>query len=344
MVKNLTVDDIGDLVGGTVSGDGGVVITGCASITDASGGEITFVRDRKHLKDLEGTRASAVIVYEEAEVALEVPVIRATDPYIAFIKVLNALYSSDGDSCGISEEAYVSDEARIDEGVTVHRGAHIEEGVKIGSGSVIHPQVYIGKGVVIGSSTVLHPGVKVYKGSIIGSGVTVHANTVIGSDGFGYHWDGGRHLKVPQVGIVRIEDNVEIGACTCIDRATTGETVIGEGTKVDNLVQIAHNVKIGKFAVVAGQSGMGGSTVIGTGVVLAAQSGVADHLTIGDGAVVGGKAGVASDIEGGATVSGAPAIPHKEWLRGQLSIAKLPDLKRRLKALEKKVAEKIIKD
>ncbi|HYR55647.1 MAG TPA: UDP-3-O-(3-hydroxymyristoyl)glucosamine N-acyltransferase, partial [Myxococcaceae bacterium] len=236
-------------------------------------------------------------------------------------------------------------ESRIHPEATVMSGATVERGASIGPRTVLFPGVYIGEGAAIGEDCVLYPNVTVRERCLVGARVILHPSCVIGADGFGFAFDPSlpAHVKIPQVGIVRIEDDVEIGACSCIDRATFGETVVGRGTKIDNLVQIAHNVKIGQLAILCGQVGISGSTEVGSGAVLAGQVGVVGHIRIGERAKVGAQAGVARDVTEGATVSGYPAIDHRTWLKSSIAfehlaelIKELHELRLRVKILEKK--------
>ncbi|HZN92647.1 MAG TPA: UDP-3-O-(3-hydroxymyristoyl)glucosamine N-acyltransferase, partial [Myxococcales bacterium] len=205
-----------------------------------------------------------------------------------------------------------------------------------------YPGAYVGEGAAVGEDCVLHPSSSVLRGCILGARVILHASSVIGSDGFGYAFDaegarGPEHFKIPQVGIVRVEDDVEVGACSCVDRATLGETVIGRGTKIDNLVQIAHNVKVGPLALICAQAGVAGSSELGAGVVLAGQVGVVGHLRVGDMAKIGAQSGVARDVPDGAVLSGSPAFDHKAWLKSSAAYEQLPELLREIRALRRRV-------
>jgi UDP-3-O-[3-hydroxymyristoyl] glucosamine N-acyltransferase len=225
---------------------------------------------------------------------------------------------------------------------TVMAGATVEKGASVGARSVLYPGAYVGEGVTVGEDCLLYPNVTVREGCQVGSRVILHASCVVGADGFGFAFDteganGPEHFKIPQTGIVRIEDDVEVGACTCIDRATLGETVIGRGTKIDNLVQIAHNVKVGPLSLICAQAGVSGSAELGTGVVLAGQVGVVGHIRVGDLAKVGAQSGVAHDVEDGQVVSGSPAVPHREWLKNSAALGQLSDLLKEVRALRRRV-------
>ncbi len=248
---------------------------------------------------------------------------------------------------GVHPKAEVAEKAILGKDVSVGAFSVIESGAIIGDHAVIFPGVYIGTDALVGEDTVLYSGVSVREGCVIGKRVIIHCNSVIGSDGFGYGFDGARYFKIPQRGIVRIEDDVEIGACVTVDRAALGETIIGRGTKIDNLVQVAHNVKIGEHTVITAQVGIAGSTSVGSYAQLGGQAGLAGHITVGDRVTVAAKSGVTKDISDGRTVSGFPAISHAEWLRAQTVFPRLPEIKKtvqelleRIEALERKTVKK----
>lgn len=331
------LEELAALSGGRVIGNGGAVITGVASIEDAGPGDITFFADKRHSRLLNSTRASAVIVDDEKYSSGEINLIVAKNPQIAFAKVVEALRPQERPAPGIHPRAEVHGGAVIGEGASVQAFAVVEDGAVIGDRAILYPGVYVGKGARIGDDAVLYPGVSVREACKIGSRVIIHSNAVVGSDGFGYARDGAGYYKIPQKGIVRIEDDVEIGACVTIDRATMGETVIGRGTKIDNLVQIAHNVKVGEDTVIAAQSGVAGSAKVGSRVQMAGQVGVAPHIGIGDDAMIGAKSGVSGGLPPKGVFSGIPAIPHGDWLRAATIYGKLPELKRKISELEKRL-------
>ncbi len=337
-MAGLRLDEIARAVGGTVVGDGDVIVTGVASVDAAGEGDIVMAENDRYL-GLAAKSAATAVVALEADGAVK-PVIVVEDPRAAFSKVLEMLAPVvKHPAVGIDPGAWVDESAKIGEGVCVGFGSVIGEGAEIGEGSVIYPLVYVGDGVKIGAFTVLYPHVAVYHGCEIGERVTVHSGTVIGADGFGYMLVGSEIKKVPQVGNVVIEDDVEIGANTTIDRAKTGSTRIGRATKIDNLVQIAHNVRTGQMCVLAAQTGIAGSTELGDGVTCAGQSGVKDHVRIGDGAVIAARAGVTGNVPAGATYSGYPARPHREAMRGEALVYRLPEMRRRIDALQKEIEE-----
>ncbi len=246
---------------------------------------------------------------------------------------------------GVQGGAFVDDTAEVHPTAAVSPSAYVGPGARIGARTTLHAGSRVLDCAVVGEGCTLWPGVVVRENCIVGNRVVLQPNAVVGSDGFGFAFDpeadgkGPMHRKVPQAGIVRIEDDVEVGACTCIDRATLGETVIGRGTKIDNLVQVAHNVKVGPLSLLVAQCGISGSTELGQGVILAGQVGVIGHLKLGDGARVGAQSGVSRDLEAGETVSGAPAIPHRDWLRLVAALPRVPELLREVRRLEKRIEE-----
>ncbi len=327
--------EVADILEGTLYGPDDIEITSVCSIEEAEEGSITFLTNRNLIEKLRGSRASAVIVSEYLE-DLPIPQIVVKDPRYAFAQILRHLYVRPHPPKGVMEGAYVSPTASLGRDITLYPNVYVSDGVRIGDRSVLYPGVYIGEGSTIGEDCLIYPNVTIREGVRIGSRVTVHSGTVIGSDGFGYVMHEGRHEKIPQVGGVVIEDDVEIGACVTIDRATTGNTVIGEGTKIDNLVQIGHNVKIGKHCIIVAQVGIAGSTELGNYVTLAGQVGISDHLKIGDGCIVGAKSGVMRNLTRGA-YSGIPATEHRKWLKTQAIIERLPDIYKKIRELEREL-------
>jgi len=336
IVKSL--EELASIVGGTVAGDGTVAISDVASFDEAGSGEITFLADAKHLKRLKDTKAGAVIVRPGTTGAPGVNLLFSENPHLAFARVLDLFRPLELPSQGVHPGSEVHPEAAIGEGASIGPFAVVEKGASIGPGAVLFPGVYIGVGASVGTDAILYPGVSVREGCVIGDRVVVHSNAVIGSDGFGYARVGARYHKIPQRGIVRVGDDVEIGACVTIDRATIGETVIGRGTKIDNLVQIAHNVKVGTDCVLVSQTGIAGSTIVGDRVQLGGQAGLAGHIEIGNDVMVGAKSGVTKDIPPRSVVSGMPAVPHGEWLRAQTIVGKLPEMRKKIMELEKRLA------
>jgi len=283
------------------------------------------------------SKASAIIAASEIEGVENL--LLARNPQLAFVKAVEALSPQVKVEAGISPRAEVHASASIGTGVSIQSFCVVEDGAQVGEGTVLYPGVYIGRGAKIGNNCVLYQGVVIREGCRVGDRVIIHCNSVVGSDGFGYVRDRAAYAKVPQKGIVRIEDDVELGACVTVDRATLGETVIGRGTKIDNLVQIAHNVRIGEDTVIVAQAGIAGSTKIGSRVQLGGQVGVAGHITIGDEVGVGAQSGVTGSLPSQGVFSGMPAIPHGEWLRAQSVFPKMPELKKKIAELERRLNE-----
>lgn len=326
-------------VGGEAEGDPSLEIRGVAGIREAGPGEITFVANSRYVQYIERTGASALILAPGVANGT-LPVLRAADPYVAYLKILRLFASSDRDhEPGWHQSAVVEEGAEIAE--DCHLGAQVYVGrdTRIGAGGVLMPGVVVLEDCEIGPGCRLFPGVVIREGARLGRNVTVHSGSVIGADGFGYAWDGSSHQKIPQIGSVEIGDDVEIGANVTIDRATTGWTRIGSGSRIDNLVQIAHNVAIGENSIIVAQAGISGSTEIGSGVTIAGQAGVTGHIRIGDGVVVAAQAGVTKSVPEGICVSGYPARPHDEALRTQGALNKLPALLRRVAELERKLRD-----
>lgn len=327
--------DIAALVGGEVRGDGDTPITGVAGITTAREGDITFIAGPKMVPAARESSAAAVLVKEFAD-SLAKPQVRTGNPQLAFAKLLARFYVKPHSPRGISSNASVADDAVIGQDVSIYDFAFIAPGVRIGARSIVYPGVFIGEGCTIGEDCLIYPNVTIREGTSIGNRTIIHAGAVIGSDGFGYVYDAGSHYKIPQVGAVIIEDDVEIGANTAIDRATTGATVVKKGTKIDNLVQIGHNVQVGRNVIVVAQVGVAGSSEIGDGVVLGGQAGVADHTRIEAGAMIGAQSGVLGQVKQG-VYSGSPIMPHREWLKASAVFARLPELKKKIEELEKRL-------
>jgi UDP-3-O-[3-hydroxymyristoyl] glucosamine N-acyltransferase len=333
----ISLKDLADIVGGELVGDGSVRIKSVAGIKEAGEGEITFLADPRYEKFLKTTGASAIIVPPGTAVE-DRPVIVSENPYLAFVRaVKHFVPERDSQVTGIHSSAVVAPGATI--GRDVCLGAHvvIEDGASVGDSSVILAGVYLGRRARVGSECLIYPNVTVREDTVIGDRVIVHAGAVLGSDGFGYARDGDVYLKIPQIGNVVIEDDVEVGANVTIDRAATGSTVIGRGTKIDNLVMIAHNVRVGENSIIVAQVGIGGSTEIGKGVNLAGQAGVAGHISIGDGAVIAAQAGVTKSVKPGTCVSGYPAREHGLARKIYASLHRLPELIKKVADLGERV-------
>ena len=325
--------ELAERIGGRIAGNPEVEITGVSGIDEAGEGEITLLLDRKGLKK-DRVRASALIVKTEME-DLAVSMLVSENPLYTFARALEVFHAAPRSAPGVSGKAFVGDNVVMGEDVTVGPFAHISGNVTLGSRVTVSSGVFVGDGTSIGDDSFIYPNASIREKIAIGRNVIIHSGAVIGSDGFGYVPAEGKHYKIPQVGGVIIEDEVEIGANVCIDRGTTGNTIIGRGTKIDNLAQIAHNVKIGKNCIIVSQVGISGSVVIGDGVILAGQVGIRDHITIGNKAVIGAQSGVGADVPEGKVYSGSPAIPHGQWLRAQHIYSRLPEYVKRIQELER---------
>jgi UDP-3-O-[3-hydroxymyristoyl] glucosamine N-acyltransferase len=328
--------ELAEFVGGTIIGDGEVELSGVAPIEDAQVGQITFVANPKYLSKLNESRASAVIVSRAIPQANK-PLLCTPNPYLAFGKILTLFTQKPYQPRGVDPQASISPTARIGKDVTIYPFVYVGDRCSIGDRVTLHPGVCVSEDSSVGDDSTFYPNVSIYPRSIIGKRVILHAGVVIGSDGFGYAKEGTRNVKIPQVGIVEIEDDVEIGANTTIDRAALGRTIIGRGVKIDNLVQVAHNVVIGEDSIIVAQVGISGSTKIGKNVTLAGQAGLVGHITIGDNVMVGAQSGVMDNLAPNQAYLGSPAIPHREGLRVMAAIQKLPDMKKTLGELETRI-------
>jgi len=331
-----TLSEIAKLIGGEVVGDAHVKITGLTGIEKAGPGDLVFARDARYLKEAENTPAAAIIVPADIKESSK-SLIKVKNPDYAFSKLLEMEAPGYKAKKGIHPTAVIGENVKLGKDLSI--GAHVVIGdeSKIGNGTVIYPLVYIGEKVKIGNDVLIYANVSIREETSIGNNVIIHNGAVIGSDGFGFVKENGKYYKVPQIGRVIIEDDVEIGANVTIDRATVGDTLVKRGTKIDNLVQIAHNVTIGEDCAIVAQVGVSGSVEIGNNVVLAGQVGVAGHLVIGENSVVAGKSGVTKDVPPNSYVSGFPAQPHKEELKMKASLQRLPILSRIVQELEEKV-------
>lgn len=336
----IKLKEISERLEGDLSGDGDIEITGVSGINEAGSSQITFVANPKYLAAISTTQAGAIIIGEGVS-GNGKPTIRVENPYWAFVKVLEMFASEPRLRVqpGIHETAILGKNVTLGEGVCIQAFAYIADNVTIGAGTIIHPFVYIGDGTEIGADGLLYPHVTIRESVRIGDRAIIHSGAVIGSDGFGFAPVSNRHHKIPQIGTVVIEDDVEVGANTTIDRATLAETVIKRGTKLDNLVQIAHNVVIGEDCCLAAQVGIAGSTIIGDRVNIAGHGGAAGHLTLGADSVVYAKSAVTKDMPPGSHLSGFPARPHKQELRVHAATRKLPELLPEFAKLQKRVAE-----
>jgi len=334
---SLTLGGITDLVGGQLEGDPEIEVKGINSLEYAGESDISFYFSPRYRDLLKRTRACAILVREKTT-EFSGPQILVDNPEMAYVRVANLFAPPVPKYPGISDQAYVHDGAVVGKDVSVYPYVYVEEGARIGDETVLFPGVYVGKGVIIGTKTVIYPNVTILENTVIGSEVIIHSGTVIGSDGFGFVQQEGASIKIPQLGNVRIEDQVEIGANCCIDRATFGSTLIKRGVKTDNLVQIAHNVVIGENTIIVAQAGISGSVTVGRQVIIGGQVGIADHIEIGDGVMIASQSGVAKSVPAGEVVSGTPTLPHRRWLRSMGIVGKLPELNDRVRRLEKKLA------
>jgi UDP-3-O-[3-hydroxymyristoyl] glucosamine N-acyltransferase len=321
-MPTVPVSEIVALVNGHYDGPPGLNVQGVATLADATADQLSFLGNPKYEDQLGSTRAGALLV--SSKVSAEDPrFIRVPDVYFALSQVLTKWFAGRPGPQGISPQASVAPSATVGRNARIGAFVAIGDGVTIGDDVVIHPNVSIAGGVAIGDGTTIYSNVSVYDRCRIGARCVIHSGAVIGSDGYGFATNGGRHHKIPQIGIVRIEDDVEVGAGTTIDRAALGETVIGEGTKLDNLVQIGHNVRIGKHCLLVSQVGIAGSSVLGDYVVIAGQSGVAGHLTVGDRVQVAAKSAVLEDVPAGMKVMGVPAVAFREFARREAMLRRL---------------------
>jgi UDP-3-O-[3-hydroxymyristoyl] glucosamine N-acyltransferase len=331
------------LIQARVEGNPQTEVASFGKIEDAQAGQLAFLANPKYEEYLYKTEASIVIVGETLELRhpVNATLLRVQDPYSAFAALLRQYQRMVQEQLvGRQEPSYVDDTAILGEDLFIGAFAYIGKHVKIGNRVKIYPQVYIGDNVTIDDDSVLYSGVKLYHGCVLGKKVIIHSGTVIGSDGFGFApQPDGTLKKIPQIGIVVIEDGVEIGANSTIDRATMGQTTIRAGAKIDNLVQLAHNAEVGPSTVIAAQAGISGSTKIGGGVLIGGQAGIVGHIQIGDGAKINAQSGVSKSIEPGKTVTGSPAYDYTHALRSQAISRRLPEFERRIKELEKQLAE-----
>jgi len=338
-----TLRELAELVGGTVVGDDRVKIVKLAPIEKAGPGDITFLANPKYAGYLETTGAAAVIVAPGVS-APNSALLVCDNPYLAFAKVLTHLHVHRPEPKGVLPGATVDATAKLGERITIHPGCVVGAGVEIGDGTILYPNCVLYDGVKVGCDCTLHAGSLIRERCVLGDRVVLQPGVVIGSEGFGYAPDGERYYPIPQIGIVVLEDDVEIGSGSCVDRAALGVTIIRRGCKLDNLVHIGHNVDLGEDCVIAGQAGIAGSARIGRHCTFGGQSGVVGHITVGPDTTAAGGAGIMSSHEGGGVLSGVPAIPHKEWLKAAMLFGRLPEMRREIQRLKKELAELQDKD
>lgn len=326
------------LINGTIEGNPSASVNSFGKIEEAGEGQLSFLANPKYEDYIYTTKASVIIINEgfQLKQPVKATLIRVTDAYTAFATLLSKYQEiMQQQLSGVQEPSYIAKTAVYGQQVFIGAFAYLGEKVKIGNNTKIYPNAFIGDNVSVGDNCIIHPGVKIYHDCVIGNNVIIHAGTVIGSDGFGFAPQAdGSFKKVPQIGNVVIQDNVEIGANATIDRATIGSTLIKSGAKLDNLIQIAHNVEIGNSTVIAAQAGVSGSTKIGNGVMIGGQAGIVGHIQLGDGAKVNAQSGVSKSIDPGKAVTGSPAYDYTAALRSQAVSRKLPELEKRVKELE----------
>ena len=336
-----SAQQIAQLIGGTVEGDPGVMLSAFDKIETAGPKALTFLSNPKYAHFLPESNAGAVLIANDFQLAepVKATLIRVADPYAALAQLMTMVDQlTNPQPTGIEEPSFIAQGVEIPADAYVGAFAYIGTGTKIGKGAKIYPQAYVGPGVSVGEGTIIYAGAKIYRGCIVGNNCIIHSGVVIGGDGFGFApQPDGTYSKIPQMGRVEIADNVEIGANTTIDRATMGHTLIGRGTKLDNLIQIAHNVEIGENTVMAAQVGIAGSTKIGSNCMFGGQVGVAGHITIGDKVNVGAQSGMHSNTPDGAVLMGSPVIPARQWMRQQAQLTRIGELIDKVRQLEKKV-------
>jgi len=343
MTMQFSASQIALLINGKIEGDPNASVTSFGKIEEAEQEQLAFLANPKYEDHLYTSRASIIIVNDSLQLKqnVDATLIRVPDAYTAFAMLLSKYQEIMTQQLnGIQQPCYIAKTAGYGQNVFIGAFAYLGENVILGNNTKIFPNSFIGDNVKIGNDTIIHPGVKIYKDCAIGNNVIIHAGTVIGSDGFGFAPQAdGSFKKVPQIGNVIIEDNVEIGANTAIDRATIGSTIIKAGSRIDNLIQIAHNVEVGNNTVIAAQAGISGSTKIGRGVMIGGQAGIVGHLQIGDGVKINAQSGVSKSIEAGKAVTGSPAYDYTAALRSQALSRNLPGLEKRITELESLVRQ-----
>ncbi len=339
----MKLSELAALTKARVEGDGladDIEISGAAGLDDARAGQITFLANPKYTPKVNSTQASAIYLADDAVIERELPVLRAKNPYLAYTRALRLFHPETQAAASIHPTAVIDPTARVAHDVWIGACSVIGPGSEIEAGARIHPNVTIYENVTVGRDSTIHSGAVIRERSKIGARVVIHNNVVVGCDGFGYAKDEERHwLKIPQTGRVVIEDDVEIGAGTTIDRASVGESRIGRGSKIDNLVQIGHSCTVGEDTLLCSQVGLAGSSHIGSRVILAGQAGVAGHLKIGDDAVITAKSATSHDVPAGKVISGIPAFDNREWLRSTAAFRRLGEMQRKLREMEKRLAD-----
>jgi len=340
-MQEKTLGEIAEYVGGRVCGDPDVIIKSASTLGRAEKGDISFLTNRKYDKQLRTTKASAVIVGKESP-STTVPLLIAEEPYYAFMQVMVLLHGHrKHKKVGISPRSSISDKAKVGADCHIYDFATIADEARIGDGCIIYPGVYVGQGVQIGNDSIIYPNVTIYDGCRIGSRVIINANTTIGEDGFGYASHKGMHHKIPQIGIVIIEDDVEIGTCCAVERGTLGDTVIGPGSKLGDLIAIGHGSKIGAHCLLVAQVGIAGSTTLGHHCIVGGQVGIVGHINIGNNVTIAAKSGVINNVPDGKVMLGAPAIEANQARRAYGMIQYLPEMRQSIRGLQNQIKELI---
>ena len=336
-----TAEQIANVIGGRVEGNKDAKVHTFAKIEEATEGAISFLSNPKYTQYLYNTKSSIVIVNEDLELEKDVDatLIRVKNAYESIAKLLQIYEASKPKKTGVAPQAYIAPSAKLGNNCYVGPFAYVGEGAEIGDGCQIYPHAVIGDNVKVGTNCIFYPNTTIYQGCKIGNNVTIHAGSVIGADGFGFAPGADGYDKIPQIGIVVIEDNVEIGANTCVDRSTMGATVIHKGVKLDNLVQVAHNVEIGENTVMSAQVGIAGSTKVGSWCMFGGQVGLAGHITIGDKTFLGAQSGVPGSLKGGEELIGTPPMNPRAYFKSQAIFRRLPDMYKDLNDAKKKIEE-----
>ena len=336
-----TAEQIANVIGGRVEGNKDAKVHTFAKIEEGTEGAISFLSNPKYTHYLYDTKSSIVIVNEDVELEKDVDttLIRVPNAYESIAKLLQIYEASKPKKTGVAPQAYIAPSAKLGNNCYVGPFAYVGEGAEIGDGCQIYPHAVVGDNVKVGSNCIFYPNTTIYQGCKIGNNVTIHAGSVIGADGFGFAPGADGYDKIPQIGIVVIEDNVEIGANTCVDRSTMGATVIHKGVKLDNLVQVAHNVEIGENTVMSAQVGIAGSTKVGSWCMFGGQVGLAGHITIGDKTFLGAQSGVPGSLKGGEELIGTPPMNPRQYFKSQAIFRRLPDMYKDLNDAKKKIEE-----
>jgi len=330
---------LAELVGGQVRGNADLLISGVAPLDRAGSGEISFLAKTKHRGQLESSRASAVIVHPSLDSVVDRTLLLCANPYLAFARILAYFHPTPSLPYGAHAAATVDPTAVVAPTAVISAGCVVGAGARIGSGTVLHPNVTVYPQVEIGADCLVHAGVVIRERCVIGDRVILQPNAVVGSDGFGFAPDGQRYEKIPQVGRVIIEDDVEIGACSCVDCGTLDDTRIGRGTKLDNQVQVAHNVHVGEDCILVAQAGIAGSSKIGRHCTFGGQSATSGHVTIGDFVTIAARGGVTNNVESNQVMAGFPLMPHREWLKMAMTMTHLPEMRREVQQLRQRLLE-----